>query len=209
MKILFENTDVLIVDKPALWLSVPGRDPKDERPILGRKLEEQLGVQIFPIHRLDAEVSGLILYGKTPQFHREANVLFENKLIKKTYQALTQKGAFPPPEGERLWESKILRGKKRTYEATFGKLAITKANFVRDHKGIWEWRLNPVTGRPHQLRFELTKLGCPILGDVLYGATEPWTPGIALRAVQMELPEDFAQKWKVEKLIEATPLSLP
>jgi tRNA pseudouridine32 synthase/23S rRNA pseudouridine746 synthase len=206
MKILFENSDALIVDKPAQWLAVPGRDPKDTRPVLGRELEKQLNLQIFPIHRLDAEVSGLILYGKTAAFHREANALFENKKITKTYQAFTPPGKFDV-QAQLQWESTILRGKKRAYEAAYGKKAITLARLKEEHPRYWEWRLNPVTGRAHQLRFELAKHGCPIFGDVLYGSTEPWPEGIALRAVTLEFPAEFAEKWKVPAQFEAIPLN--
>lgn len=204
-KILLETPDAIIVDKPAGWLAVPGRDPKEARPVLGRELEKQLGLQIFPIHRLDAEVSGVILYGKTAPFHREANALFENKKITKTYQALTPEGAFGA-SGDLRWESKILRGKKRAYEAPYGKDAITLARLEQKIPGGWEWRLNPITGRAHQLRFELYKRGIPIWGDTLYGSTQQWPEGIALRALQIEFPTDFAEKWGLPTQISCLPL---
>jgi tRNA pseudouridine32 synthase / 23S rRNA pseudouridine746 synthase len=208
MEILFENSDAIIVNKPAQWLAVPGRDPKDTRPVLGRELEKELKTQIFPIHRLDAEVSGLIVYGKTAAFHRAANVLFENKTVTKTYQAFTPPGAFSAREPQK-WESKILRGKKRTYGAPYGKDAVTWATLVRETPEVWEWRLNPVTGRSHQLRFELSKRGCPIWGDSLYGSLHKWTDGIALRAISLEFPVDFSEKWKVPERLEAPLLELP
>lgn len=196
----------MIIDKPAQWLSIPGRDPKDTRPVLGRLVEEKLQTQVFPIHRLDAEVSGLIVYGLSAEFHKEANTLFENKQIKKTYQALTNDGPFEKNQTI-TWRSKILRGKKRTYEAPYGKESITDAVVVQKTSAGLEWRLNPVTGRAHQLRFELAKHGCPILGDVLYGSKDAWAePGIALRAVRIDFPQDFASRWSLPSFYETTQL---
>lgn len=195
--VLFQNTHAVIVDKPAGWLSVPGRDSKDERPIVGRILETQLKTKIYPVHRLDAEVSGLMLFSLSGEFHKEANQLFENQQIKKTYQAFSSSGAFA--ENEKLiWKSKILRGKKRAYEADYGKSSITHAMVVKKNLNSLEWRLNPITGRAHQLRFELAKHQCPILGDNLYGSNVEWPqPGIALRAIQIDFPGDFASRWSL------------
>ena len=146
MNIVLETSDCIIVDKPAHWLSVPGRDINDGRPVLGRELEKTLDVKIYPIHRLDAEVSGLIVYAKNPDFHREANVLFENKLVTKTYQAFSEKGSFM--KGEKVvWKSLLLRGKKRAYEADFGKPSLTEGYVFDETKSSIEWRLNPRTGR--------------------------------------------------------------
>ncbi|MBY0385773.1 RNA pseudouridine synthase [bacterium] len=195
--VLFQNSHAVIVDKPSGWLSVPGRDAKDERPIVGRTLETQLNTKIYPVHRLDAEVSGLMLFSLSGEFHKEANQLFENQQIKKTYQAFTSLGSFI--ENEKLiWKSKILRGKKRAYEADYGKPSITHAMVVQKNANAMEWRLNPITGRAHQLRFELTKHNCPIIGDTLYGSTVAWIQaGIALRAIKIDFPEDFASRWSL------------
>lgn len=207
MNILLETDSCLIVDKAPLWLSVPGRDPKDVRPILGRELEKSLKKQIYPIHRLDAEVSGLILYGKNPEFHKEANALFENKLIQKTYQAITAKGPFQ--KGEKVdWKCKLMRGKKRAYEADFGKPSHTTGWVLKETDKHLDWRLQPITGRAHQLRFELSRHKCAIFGDTLYGSTMPWPQGIALRAIQLNFPADFAERWELPMVFNADELAV-
>ncbi len=207
MKIILETDACIFIDKPADWLSVPGRDSKDIRKVLGRELEEHLKTKIYPIHRLDAEVTGLIVYAKSADFHREANILFEHKKVFKTYQAFTELGDFTEDQKIR-WHSKLLRGKKRAYEADYGKPSITEGWVYKVHKTALEWRLNPLTGRAHQLRYELFKHKCPMLGDALYGSQRQWHNGIALRAVQIEWPQDFADKWKIETIIKAQPDSM-
>lgn len=203
--ILFEDQNCVVIDKPASWLSVPARTADDARPILGRELEKQLGISILPIHRLDAEVSGAILFAKTKDFHRDANMAFEKHTVQKTYQALTDLGAFQKGD-KREWKSKLVRGKKRTFEADHGKYSITLAEVVDCTKEYLDWRLNPVTGRPHQLRFELTKHHCTILGDTLYGSDRPWPlGGIALRSLRLAIPQDLQEKWKLPEAFTAPP----
>ena len=206
--LLFENEVCIIVDKPPLWLSVPARDAKDPRKVLGIELQSQLQTKIFPIHRLDAEVGGIIMYGKTAEFHRQANQLFEKKEIHKTYQAFTDKGPFHKSD-KVSWKSKILRGKKRTFEADHGQPSLTEGFVFAESKEHLEWRLNPITGRAHQLRFELTKHQCPIYGDKLYGSQATWPLGIALKAIQLQLPESFASTYDLPNLFTAPLLELP
>jgi tRNA pseudouridine32 synthase/23S rRNA pseudouridine746 synthase len=84
------------------------------------------------------------------------------------------------------WRSRLVRGKRRAFEAAHGKDSLTRARLTVAARGLWE--LQPVTGRAHQLRFEMAKNGHPILGDVLYGGPPPADPtqGIALRAIRLE-----------------------
>ncbi len=195
MNILFRNEHFVLLDKQAETLSVPSRfGEKDERPVVGILLQEFLGQQVLPVHRLDFEVSGLLLFSLTSVAHRAANQWFEQKKIQKIYQAISEGIPTDVPPGQEVqWKCQLMRGKKRAYEHSAGKLSHTKAKLLGPYgKTPWfEWRLEPITGRSHQLRYELFRHGSPIVGDSLYGATSEWgQPGVALRAIQMILPEE-------------------
>lgn len=190
---IFENEHFIIVDKKALVLSVPGRlGEEDDRPVLGRILEKDLQITLYPVHRLDFEVQGLIMFAKTPGSHKAGNAWFEKKEVFKTYMALSKpldeesKMAFKVGESYE-WTGKLLRGKKRAYLSPHGKDSLTKVKLLKVDNGIFHWEMNPITGRSHQLRFELFRHGHPIVGDELYSSTEHFQePGIALRAFKID-----------------------
>lgn len=206
MRIAFRNEHFAAVDKPAGWLSVPGRfGAADPRPCAGLELQARLGQRVWPVHRLDAEVSGLLLFALSADAHRAAGAWFERREAGKRYEARTEgdaRGLQPAQAWE--WRSRLLRGKKRSYESPRGREAATRARFDgRD--GEWlAWRLEPLTGRPHQLRVHLAAHGFPIAGDVLYGATRPWPAGgIALRAVRLEFSRcRNAGSWGLPEALE-------
>ena len=185
MNRIFENEALIIVDKPVNWLTTPAREADDPRPCLGRRLQDELGLRIFPVHRLDFEVSGLVLFAKTAAAHRLAQAWFEGGRVTKTYRALSGLAPGWPAEWTE-WRSQLAKGKRRAFRAAHGKAALTRARAQRAGDQL-RWTLEPRTGRSHQLRFELADHGWPILGDVLYGA-EPRAPesGIALRAVSLD-----------------------
>ena len=190
---VFENNHFIVVDKSPNVLSVPSRlGVNDDRPCLGTILEMDLNKKIFPVHRLDFEVQGLILFAFTPEAHKAGNAWFEKKTIKKTYSALTQCLETGPTEfkckEELVWKCKLLRGKKRAYEANHGKESLTKARLNHiDEDGVFHWELEPITGRSHQLRYELFRHLHPILGDSLYGSVGVFQQeGIALRAFKID-----------------------
>ncbi len=190
LSVVYDGPRFAAVDKPAGWLSVPGRTGvADARPVLGLRLQERLGTRLWPVHRLDAEVSGLVLFAKDAEAHRVASAWFEGHSVKKVYEALTEPSDKPMKPGERCeWRDRLLRGKKRAYESPHGKDAVTAAELVGSEGGLWRWRLEPLTGRPHQLRVHLATYAAPIAGDTLYGSQVPWPHGgIALRAVRLEL----------------------
>lgn len=204
MKIIFQNDNFLAIDKASGVLTVPSRlGAQDRRSVLGIELQKKFQQQIFPIHRLDFEVSGLVLFALNAKAHSLASGWFETRQVQKTYRAFTQQQDFSHwPEkipAERtplcqinssplLWKTKILRGKKRSYEHEKGDPAETLAFItnVQKEKNLIEWKLQPLTGRSHQLRFELSRHGFPILGDGLYGSkVQLKQDTIALRAVHL------------------------
>ncbi|MDY0058168.1 MAG: RNA pseudouridine synthase [Myxococcota bacterium] len=195
-RLVLQRPRLAVVDKPAGWLSVPGRRAdEDPRPCAGRLLEKLLGARVFPVHRLDAEVGGLLLFALDPGAQRTASAWFEGRLVHKDYFAWSERDeetSMPAPEPRR-WECLLARGKRRAYEhPVAGKPSLTLAWLLEARPtpagAVLSWRLQPHTGRSHQLRYELARHGCPILGDTLYGAHLPWPPGgIALRAVALDL----------------------
>lgn len=197
LPIVFANERVLVLDKPAGWLSVPSRvGAADERPCAGLIAQERLG-RLWPVHRLDLEVSGLLVFARDAEAHRLLSQAFEARAVRKTYDGRSE--GSPPPDAsigvEARWESTLLRGKRRAYVHPAGKPAVTLATLLavepapdRGGASVLSWRLVPLTGRAHQLRVELGRRGCPLLGDTLYGASAPLPGGgIALRAAALEL----------------------
>lgn len=186
---VFKNDQFIIVDKAPHVLSVPSRTGDlDVRPCLGRLLEIDLGKTIYPVHRLDFEVQGLIIYALTPEAQKAANAWFENKVVQKIYSAISKSsGAFKVGESYE-WKCRLLRGKKRAYESEHGKDSLTRASLISiDELGYSHWELEPITGRSHQLRYELFRHGETIVGDALYGSLELFkSKGIALRAFKID-----------------------
>ncbi len=210
---VFENAHFLIVDKPAGWLTVPGRTgDADPRPCLTTKLKEN--GQLFNVHRLDAEVSGLVCFAKSAEAHRQANQWFEARDVRKTYEAIAERPVTMefPMQTAMTWKSKLLRGKKRAYEKPFGKDCVTEAIFVgnveREGHVRGHFTLHPLTGRPHQLRFEMAKHGFPIWGDTLYGAQQVFhESAIALRAVKLDFSKCPGHDlYGLPNQVDATPL---
>ncbi len=222
IQIVFENSHFVICDKPAGVLSTPSRlGAEDERNCLGIALQKQLGLQIYPVHRLDFEVSGLVMYAKSAEAHRKANAWFEHKTVSKTYRALTTaqdfshipdnvkntREKFTVVAGQKFeWKSRILRGKRRAFESPEGKDSLTLAEYLGTNgNGYLQWDLQPVTGRSHQLRFDLSRHGFPIVGDVLYGSKVPGESkdAIALRAYKIDFSKaPGAQELQLPSLIQ-------
>ncbi len=207
--IVFQNEYFVVIDKPSGVLSVPSRlGEKEERVCAGLLLQKELGRQIYPCHRLDYEVSGLLMFALDKEAHRVASRWFEQGEIKKKYNAWAT-GNEPSFVSE-VWRSKLMRGKKRAYEAPHGKDSITNVKYLgKNSQGYLCFELEPVTGRSHQLRFELYKHEFPILGDVLYGSPIEGEKGIALRSFEIDFsacPE--REKFKLPMKISVEGITL-
>ena len=198
-RIVWQNEHAVACEKPSGWLSVPSRlGLSDSRPILGLWLQNYLNCQIYPLHRLDLEVSGLMLFAKTADAHRTISRAWESHSFQKVYAAWTTAIPLPlsiPTE----WQDRIAKGKKRAFTAPHGKEAITTVLSVEPLAQVNQllWHLAPITGRSHQLRFALSSRGAAIIGDKLYGSAESWTDpqGIGLRAISLSYREASLNKW--------------
>jgi tRNA pseudouridine32 synthase/23S rRNA pseudouridine746 synthase len=201
-----ESEHWAVLDKPRGVLTVPGRGAAEaDRAVLGLALQAALGGRIYPVHRLDLPVSGLVLFARDAAAHARANGWFERRLVHKTYRAWTRAQGFEhlparvpgprkridPVPGQRFeWAGRIWRGKRRAFQSPRGVPSLTRATFLGTDpaSGYLVWDLEPVTGRPHQLRLDLSRHGFPVLGDSLYGSAVDLGAGaIALRAYRLDL----------------------
>ncbi|MEJ5351570.1 MAG: RluA family pseudouridine synthase [Melioribacteraceae bacterium] len=166
IKILYEDNNVIAVDKPEGISSIKESDKSIEtvHSILQKKYEEKL----FIVHRLDKDVSGVLIFAKNSSMHKFLNQQFENHLVEKNYVALVH-GILKEDSG--LINKKIRQfGSGRMgIDEVQGKESRTKFNVIERFNSYTLLKLTPETGRRHQLRVHLYSIGHPIVGDLKYG----------------------------------------
>lgn len=172
LDILYEDDYLLVINKPAGMLSVPGKGDVDSvYQRLSILYPEATGPII--VHRLDMATSGLLLAAKTKEAHQNLQAQFKNRTIQKRYIALLE-GEVPQDEGEirlPLCPDPLDRPRQIVSEE-FGKPALTRYRVLERTSGKTLIAFYPQTGRTHQLRVHAAHplgIHCPILGDELYG----------------------------------------
>lgn len=161
LKVLFEDEYLAVIHKPA-GILVSGNSFKTIANALDQNLKRSNlpdAAMPQPVHRLDYATTGVLLIGKTSSSIRDLNKIFENQAVSKTYYAVTigemeDKGEITSEVDGKKSQSKYTLCKSVPSER-FGKLNLVK--------------LEPQTGRRHQLRKHLASIGNPILGDKEYG----------------------------------------
>lgn len=169
--ILHQDHEILIVDKPAGLLSVPGKGEHLADCLMSR-IEAAFPTALL-VHRLDRDTSGVMVFALTPHAQRHLGLQFEKRYSKKTYVArvwgeiATKTGTINLPLIVD-WPNRPLQH----VDHENGKPAVTDYRVVRTGGGESRVRLYPKTGRSHQLRVHMKEIGHPILGDPFY-ATGP------------------------------------
>lgn len=169
LMILHEDEALLVLNKPAGLLSVPGRGP-DKADCLASRVQRRFP-DALTVHRLDMETSGLILMARGPAIQRALSELFARRQVSKRYAAVVA-GRVDPPRGEidlpllTDWPNRP----RQMVEPRLGKpsqtrYALRHFDVATDTSRI---ALEPLTGRSHQLRVHMLAIGHPILGDSLY-----------------------------------------
>lgn len=191
LPVIYQDDDVLVVNKPTGVLTHAKGVLSEEftvaefvRPLTTDGVEtNRPGI----VHRLDRGTSGVIITARNPHAKRWLQKQFSQRKVKKSYIALV-KGA--PKEPAAILQLPIERNPKKpqTFRVNGnGKPAETAYETLATYKGYTLLKLMPHTGRTHQLRVHLHYLGCPIVGDELYGKAEPKLGRMFLHAATLEI----------------------
>ncbi len=167
--IFFENDDFVAVNKPSGLLTIPDREGVNG---LKNLLKDKYG-NIFTVHRLDKETSGVVVFAKTETAHKQLSLLFEGREVEKYYHGLVL--------GKPAAESGTIDGGIIEHPVKKGMMAINKRGkaSVTDYKVLENFRLFSLvqfqihTGRTHQIRVHMKSIGNPIVCDPLYGDGKP------------------------------------
>jgi RluA family pseudouridine synthase len=202
-RILFEDADLLVVDKPSGLPSQPTLDAGRDnlfaavRRFLARR--EGTSQPYVGVHqRLDRDTSGVVLFTKSKRVNAAVADIFSNHVGIKVYHAITARSR---DKLDREWTIKNYlgpvssRSKRTRYGAvgSDGDYAETSFRVIAEHRrGIWIEAI-PKTGRTHQIRVHLSEYGLPILGDDLYGASDA-APRLMLHAVELTFPHPITRR---------------
>jgi tRNA pseudouridine32 synthase/23S rRNA pseudouridine746 synthase len=167
IRILQEENDFLLIDKPTRLLSVPGRHPQNRDSVISRLEVDYPGVSI--VHRLDFDTSGIMVIPRNKAALSHISKQFQARTVSKHYTAVVA-GLMEQDEG--IIDLPIASGEGPKYKICLatGKPSVTEYQVLTRDEAAGTTRvfLHPITGRSHQLRLHLQAIGHPILGCEFY-----------------------------------------
>jgi tRNA pseudouridine32 synthase / 23S rRNA pseudouridine746 synthase len=195
LQILHEDAALLVLDKPAGLLSVPGKLANRQDCLITRLQAERWNALV--VHRLDCDTSGVIIFARTKQAQGFLGQEFEQRRAQKTYIARVQ-GRIAEDEGRidlPLASDWDYRPRQKVDPG--GKPAQTDWQVIDRSPGETRVRLTPLTGRSHQLRVHMLSLGHPILGDQIYAsATTHMHARLMLHAETLTIRHPISGEWQ-------------
>lgn len=178
LPILYSDDAIVVINKPAGLLAVPGRGP-DKQDCAASRLRREFPEMIDQpaVHRLDMATSGLMVFAISAAAHRHLSRQFADRLVTKQYVALLE-GVLPRIKGEIQLAFRLDPDNRphQIYDPVHGKVGVTHWRRLSIEGNSTRVALKPLTGRTHQLRVHAAHplgLGLPIVGDTLYGNGQP------------------------------------
>lgn len=211
--ILYEDNHLIAVNKRAgdiVQVDETGDVPLDEmvKAYLAKKYDKPNSAFLGVVHRLDRPVSGLILFAKTSKALERMNAIFKNREVRKTYFAVVRN---KPARTEGNLVHWLIKNPQKNIVTAHNKEVPGSQRSELDYKlieelgGYFLLQVNPLTGRSHQIRVQLSTLNCPIVGDNKYGYPRGSRKGsICLHARKLE----FVHPVKKEPIVISAPLPI-
>ena len=193
--IIFENSDVIIINKPAGLLTHRVNNNSNEASVvesIRAKLNGFNETSLRPgiVHRLDRDTSGVLVVAKTPEVLTKLQQQFAQRRVTKEYRAVLT-GALSEPEATINLPLARSAGQPHTFEVNAnGKEAKTRLKLIAEIGDNSLVSLSPTTGRTHQLRVHCAYIGHPIVGDRLYGVKTKQSARLMLHAYKLKFNLD-------------------
>ena len=174
--VLHADADLLVADKPH-FLPVTPSGAHVHETLLARLIRRTGNAALAPLHRIDRETAGLVLFSVNPQTRALYQTLFRERRIEKSYEAIAP--ALPRVEFPCIRFSRIVAGEPffRMREIDGAANSETRIDVLARGEGAWHYALTPITGRKHQLRVHMAALGAPIANDGMYPSVFQCEPG--------------------------------
>lgn len=195
IRVLFENGDLLAVNKPEGVISIAEADKGG----LLELLENVFAGKLYPVHRLDRGASGVIVFAKSADAHRYLNGQFDRREVRKTYLALVH-GVVTVNRGSINAPIREFGSGRMGVDPRRGKPSSTEWKVAEKLPAATLIRVQPATGRRHQIRVHLYHIGHPIVGDLKYGdrALQERFPRLMLHALEIEFALPSGERVTVE-----------
>jgi tRNA pseudouridine32 synthase/23S rRNA pseudouridine746 synthase len=165
--VLYQDADLLVADKPH-FLPVAPAGAHVHETLLGRLIRRTGNQALVPLHRIDRETAGLVLFSANQRSRALYQTLFRERRIRKSYEAIAP--ALPSVQFPCVRRTRIIAGEPffRMQETEGPANSETRIDVIARGEDAWLYALTPVTGRKHQLRVHMAALGAPIANDGTY-----------------------------------------
>lgn len=192
--VVYEDEALLAVFKPALLQCHPSPSAPGGSDTLEGRVHAYLGKPAHPVHRLDCETTGIVLFAKLPYVQAHLQRQMQESTFSKVYEAWVS-GSPEPPEGmidapiEREHPDSFTRIVTPGGQRAVSRYRLLEQRALPDGQIISRIALSPVTGRTHQLRVHMKHIGCPLLGDTRYFTAQSQAISAALSLTYHQLSE--------------------
>lgn len=186
--VLYIDDHMLVAEKPAGLLSVPGRLPENKDCLVTRLQADY--PDVLTVHRLDMATSGLMVFARGAEAHRTLSKAFAERQISKRYIAVVAGRLEGQGEVDLPLITDWPNRPRQMVDHEIGKPSLTRWRALAHEETNTRVELEPVTGRSHQLRVHMKAIGHPIVGDVFYAPADivVLSPRLLLHAERLTLP---------------------